>query len=126
GYEEGGRFANSSTRSPPWGSPLGESHLPEDQAVGRGDGADPLAIPGGDDLRHLFGPAAAQADIDAEPHQRADHLVTEGLRRHPEDDPVLLGPPAGLEHVTDRRRPRSLAAEAGEVVLPHEGGGSGV
>ena len=67
-----------------------------------------------------------QADIDAEPHQRADHLVTEGLRRHPEDDPVLLGPPAGLEHVTDRRRPRSLAAEAGEVVLPHEGGGSGV
>ena len=67
GYEEGGRFANFADLLV---SLLAlENPTPRGPGRGEGDGADP-GDPGAM-TRHLFGPAAAQADIDAEPHQRA-------------------------------------------------------
>src|SRR5690606_14897687 len=99
-----------------------QPHLPQDETMGRSDRSDFLAIPGGDDLYHLLGPATAEPDIDAEPHQRPHHLMTERPGLHPEDDAVILGPPSRLENLTHGRRPGPLSTEAGEVVLADEAG----
>src|SRR5690606_23669724 len=107
-------------------SRLGKAHFPQNEAMGRGDGADRSTISNGDHLLHLRRPPPSQPHVDAQPDQRPHHLMAERLGPDSEDHPLVLCPPARFEDVAHRRRPWSPATEAGEVVLPDEGGSSDV